>query len=69
MEINADFSKRVAVHAARLPWIPSPIKCIDRRMQLRHLGTLILFLTSTFQRLAASALNFLLKLLRASNQL
>ena len=23
MEINADFSKRVAVHAARLPWIPS----------------------------------------------
>jgi hypothetical protein len=32
MEINADFSKRVAVHAARLPWIPSPIKGIDRRM-------------------------------------
>ena len=32
MEINADFSKRVAVHAARLPWIPSPIKGVDRRM-------------------------------------
>src|SRR6516162_5700894 len=32
MEINADFSKRAAVHAARLPWIPSPIKGVDRRM-------------------------------------
>ena len=32
MEINADFSKRVAVHAARLPWIPSPIKGVERRM-------------------------------------
>jgi hypothetical protein len=32
VEINADFSKRVAVHAARLPWIPSPIKGVDRRM-------------------------------------
>src|SRR5580704_6833710 len=32
MEINADFSKRVAVHAARLPWIPSPMKGVDRRM-------------------------------------
>ena len=32
MDINADFSKRVAVHAARLPWIPSPIKGVDRRM-------------------------------------
>ena len=32
MEINADFSKRVAVRAARLPWIPSPMKGVDRRM-------------------------------------
>ena len=32
MEINADFSKPVAVPAARLPWIPSPIKGVDRRM-------------------------------------
>ena len=32
MDINADFSKRVAVHAARLPWIPSPMKGVDRRM-------------------------------------
>ena len=32
MEINADFSKRIAVHAARLPWTPSPVKGVDRRM-------------------------------------
>ncbi len=25
MEINADFSRRVAVHAARLPWVSSPM--------------------------------------------
>jgi hypothetical protein len=31
MEINADFSKRVAVHAARLPWVPSPMTGVDRR--------------------------------------
>src|SRR5215468_8913095 len=37
MEINADFSKRAAVHAARLPWIPSPIKGVDRRM-LNRIG-------------------------------
>jgi hypothetical protein len=30
MEINADFSKQVAVHAAWLPWIPSPIEGVDR---------------------------------------
>jgi anti-sigma factor ChrR (cupin superfamily) len=32
MELNADFSQRVAVHAARLPWIASPILGVDRRM-------------------------------------
>ena len=32
MDINADFSKRVAVHAARLPWVSSPVKGVDRRM-------------------------------------
>ena len=30
--MNADFSKRIAVHAARLAWVPSPIPGIDRRM-------------------------------------
>jgi hypothetical protein len=32
MELNADFSQRVVVHAARLPWIPSPMAGVDRRM-------------------------------------
>ena len=32
MELNADFSQRVAVHAARLPWVASPIAGVDRRM-------------------------------------
>jgi hypothetical protein len=32
MDINADFSKRAAVHAARLPWVPSPVNGVDRRM-------------------------------------
>ncbi len=32
MELNADFSRRVAVHAARLPWTPSPMAGVERRM-------------------------------------
>ncbi|HEV8679585.1 MAG TPA: cupin domain-containing protein [Stellaceae bacterium] len=32
MELNADFSRRAAVHAARLPWIQSPIAGVKRRM-------------------------------------
>lgn len=32
MELNADFSVRVAVHAARAPWVPSPMKGVERRM-------------------------------------
>ena len=32
MELNADFSQRVAVHAARLPWVASPIAAVERRM-------------------------------------
>jgi hypothetical protein len=32
MEINADFSQRIVVHAARLAWMPSPIAGVDRRM-------------------------------------
>lgn len=37
MEINADFSQRVAVHAAGIPWTPSPMPGVDRRM-LDRLG-------------------------------
>jgi quercetin dioxygenase-like cupin family protein len=32
MELNADFSKRAVVHAARVSWVPSPISGIERRM-------------------------------------
>jgi anti-sigma factor ChrR (cupin superfamily) len=32
MELNADFSKRAIVHAARIPWVPSPIAGVERRM-------------------------------------
>jgi ChrR Cupin-like domain len=32
MHLNADFSKRVVVHAARMDWAPSPIAGVERRM-------------------------------------
>jgi len=32
MELNADFSRRAAVHAGRLAWVPSPMAGVDRRM-------------------------------------
>ena len=32
MELNADFSRRVAVHAGRLPWVASPMAGVERRL-------------------------------------
>lgn len=32
MELNADFSRRAVVHAARLAWTPSPMPGVERRM-------------------------------------
>jgi anti-sigma factor ChrR (cupin superfamily) len=32
MELNADFSRRAVVHAARLSWVPSPMAGVERRM-------------------------------------
>ena len=32
MELNADFSKRVVVHADEVEWMPSPMQGVDRRM-------------------------------------
>jgi len=32
VELNADFSQRAVVHAARLAWVPSPIAGVERRM-------------------------------------
>ncbi len=35
MLLNDDFTVRVAVHAAKMDWIPSPAKGVDRRMLFR----------------------------------
>jgi anti-sigma factor ChrR (cupin superfamily) len=32
MELNADFTRRAAVHAAGPPWTPSPVAGVERRM-------------------------------------
>ncbi|MEM7606718.1 MAG: cupin domain-containing protein [Myxococcota bacterium] len=32
MKVNADFSERVLVHGANLPWVPSPMAGVERRM-------------------------------------
>ena len=32
MELNADFTKKVSVHGAQLPWVASPMAGVDRRM-------------------------------------
>ena len=45
MELNSDFSQAVAVHAARLPWAPSPMAGVARRM-LDRLGNEVARATS-----------------------
>ncbi len=37
MEVNANFDERAAVHAAKMPWTPSPTPGVERRM-LDRLG-------------------------------
>ena len=32
MELHSDFTRRVAVHAAQLPWVASPMAGVERRM-------------------------------------
>ncbi len=32
MELNADFTRRAAVHAAAMPWVASPMAGVERRM-------------------------------------
>jgi hypothetical protein len=53
MELNADFSQRVAVHAARLPWVASPIPGVDRRM-LDRIGDEVARATSIVRYAPAS---------------
>lgn len=45
MELNADFTRRAVVHAARLPWTPSPMAGVERRM-LDRLGAEVARATS-----------------------
>jgi len=45
MELNADFSQRAVVHAARLPWVASPMAGVERRM-LDRIGTEVARATS-----------------------
>lgn len=53
MEINADFSRRVVVHAARLPWVPSPMAGVERRM-LDRIGEEVARATSIVRYAAGS---------------
>ncbi|HEY4167509.1 MAG TPA: cupin domain-containing protein [Reyranella sp.] len=53
MEINADFSRRVAVHAAQLPWVPSPMVGVERRM-LDRIGDEVARATSIVRYAAGS---------------
>jgi quercetin dioxygenase-like cupin family protein len=53
MELNADFSQRVAVHAAKLPWIASPIAGVERRM-LDRIGDEVARATSIVRYAPAS---------------
>jgi anti-sigma factor ChrR (cupin superfamily) len=54
VEINADFSRRVAVHAARLPWVPSPMAGVERRM-LDRIGEEVARATSIVRYAPASS--------------
>jgi anti-sigma factor ChrR (cupin superfamily) len=53
MEINADFSRRVAVHAAQLTWVPSPMAGVERRM-LDRIGDEVARATSIVRYAAGS---------------
>lgn len=53
MELNADFTKRVLVHAADIPWKPSPIAGVDRRM-LDRIGDEVARATSIVRYAAGS---------------
>jgi hypothetical protein len=53
VELNADFSQRVVVHAAHLAWTPSPIAGVDRRM-LDRIGVEVARATSIVRYAADS---------------
>ena len=53
MELNADFSRRAAVHAGALPWVPSPRAGGERRM-LARIGDEVARATSVVRYAPAS---------------
>lgn len=54
MLINADFSRRAIVHAARLDWAPSPMAGVERRM-LDRIGDEVARATSIVRYAAGSS--------------
>ena len=54
MIVNGDFKQRAAVHAASLPWTPSPMKGVDRRM-LDRVGAEVARATSIVRYAPGSA--------------
>ncbi|WP_439124212.1 cupin domain-containing protein [Marivita sp.] len=54
MELNADFTKRVVVHAADQPWVASPMPGVDRRM-LDRIGDEVARATSIVRYAPGSA--------------
>ncbi|MCY7281710.1 MAG: cupin domain-containing protein, partial [Sphingomonas bacterium] len=54
MDVNADFSRRAAVHSAQLPWAPSPMRGVDRRM-LDRVGDEVARATSIVRYAPASS--------------
>lgn len=53
MEINADFDRRVVVHAGKLPWVLSPMPGVERRM-LDRIGDEVARATSIVRYAAES---------------
>jgi anti-sigma factor ChrR (cupin superfamily) len=54
MEINADFNQPALVHAADLPWVPSPMPGVERRM-LDRIGDEVARATSIVRYAPGSA--------------
>lgn len=54
MALNADFSRRASVHAASIPWVPSPVPGVERRM-LDRIGDEVARATSIVRYAPGSA--------------
>ncbi|HVC10211.1 MAG TPA: cupin domain-containing protein [Burkholderiales bacterium] len=53
MHLNADFTLRATAHAARMPWMPSPVAGVERKM-LDRIGDELARATSIVRYAAAS---------------